>query len=303
MRTAFIKQLVEEAQKNDKIFLLVGDLGYHVVETFAKAFPDRFYNAGISEQNMAGMAAGLAMTGYNVYIYSIGNFPTLRCLEQTRNDIAYYNGNVKIVSVGAGFAYGNLGMSHHATEDIGIMRTLPNVVVCSPSDPSEAKAIARLSSTYEGTMYIRLGKAGEKQVFPKEDYDLNLGQLHCYQESNSPSALLVTGSIMYSAVKWLKENQVDTAVYSMPFIKPLDSEQLQILVEKHPNLIVLDEHQKSCGPSSALLEQLSDLYAAGHLKTFPRIRRVEINDQYLHVAGNQDYFREITHLFLQKDYF
>src|SRR5574344_520879 len=134
MRTAFIKQLVEEARKNDKIFLLVGDLGYNVVEPFANAFPDRFYNVGISEQNMAGMAAGLAMTGFNVYIYSIGNFPTLRCLEQTRNDISYYNANVKIVSVGGGYAYGSLGMSHHATEDIGVMRTLPNMVVCSPSD-------------------------------------------------------------------------------------------------------------------------------------------------------------------------
>ena len=145
MRTAFITQLQEEARKNDKIFLLVGDLGYHVVEPFAEEFPDRFLNVGIAEQNMAGVAAGLAMTGYNVYIYSIGNFPTLRCLEQIRNDIAYHEANVKIVSVGAGYAYGSLGATHQATEDIGVIRTIPNIVVATPGDPVEARAIATLS--------------------------------------------------------------------------------------------------------------------------------------------------------------
>ena len=102
MRTAFINQLLEEARHNERVFLLVGDLGYHVIEPFATEFPDRFMNVGIAEQNMAGVAAGLAMTGYNVYIYSIGNFPTLRCFEQIRNDIAYHKANVKVVSVGAG---------------------------------------------------------------------------------------------------------------------------------------------------------------------------------------------------------
>lgn len=131
MRTAFIKQLVEEAGTNDKIFLIVGDLGYSVVETFAEKYPERFLNAGIAEQNMVGVAAGLAMAGYNVYVYSIGNFPTLRCMEQIRYDIAYHKLNVKIVSVGAGYAYGSLGSSHHATEELGMMRTIPNMVVCS----------------------------------------------------------------------------------------------------------------------------------------------------------------------------
>lgn len=112
MRTNFINQLIEEARRNEKIFLLVGDLGYHVIEPFAEEFPDRFLNVGIAEQNMAGIAAGLAMTGYNVYFYSIGNFPTIRCLEQIRNDIAYHQANVKVVSVGAGYAYGSLGATH-----------------------------------------------------------------------------------------------------------------------------------------------------------------------------------------------
>ena len=135
MRTTFINQLVEEARQNERIFLLVGDLGFHVVEPFAEAFPERFLNVGICEQNMAGIAGGLAMNGWIVYCYSIGNFPTLRCIEQIRNDIVYYNSNVRIVSVGAGYAYGSQGVSHQATEDVAMLRSLPNMVVCSTRVP------------------------------------------------------------------------------------------------------------------------------------------------------------------------
>ena len=162
MRTAFIQQLIKEAETNERIFLIVGDLGYSVVEPFRDKFPDRFLNAGIAEQNMAGMAAGLAKEGYNVYIYSIANFPTLRCMEQIRDDIAYHNLNVKIVSVGAGYAYASLGASHHATEDIGMMRTIPNMLVCSPGDPIEAQAITKFSSHYDGPMYLRSGNLSRK---------------------------------------------------------------------------------------------------------------------------------------------
>ena len=144
MRTAFISQLIVEAKANENIFLLVGDLGFSVVEPFADLFPDRYLNVGIAEQNMAGIAAGLAIEGYCVYIYSIGNFPTLRCMEQIRYDICYHNLNVKIVAVGGGYAYGPLGASHHATEEIGMIRTLPNMIVCAPGDPIETKAITKI---------------------------------------------------------------------------------------------------------------------------------------------------------------
>lgn len=303
MRTAFIQQLVQEARANDKIFLLVGDLGFHVIEPFAEAFSDRFCNVGISEQNMAGMAAGLALDGYNVYIYSIGNFPTLRCLEQTRNDICYYNANVKIVSVGAGYAYGTLGYSHHTTEDIGVMRSLPNMLVASPSDPSEAKAVTRFSANYNGTMYIRLGKAGEQQVFPDSDFELKPGDLHCLRESKTQNVLLVSGSIMRGAVDWLDESNVDTAVYSVPFIKPLNRIQLADIAARHPNMVVLDEHQKSCGLASALLEQISDTYTEGILRTFPHVKRVEIKDCFEHLSGNQVYLRKRNGLELNTDFF
>src|SRR5476651_2646056 len=135
MRTAFINQLVLEARKNPRVFLVVGDLGFSVVEPFATEFPDRYLNAGVAEQNMTAVAAGLAAEGYHVFTYSIANFPTLRCLEQIRNDVCYHNLPVTVVAVGGGLAYGNLGYSHHGVQDIAVMRSLPNITVLAPGDP------------------------------------------------------------------------------------------------------------------------------------------------------------------------
>lgn len=302
MRTAFITQLIEEAKKNDKIFLIVGDLGFNVVEPFKEQFPDRFLNAGINEQSMIGIAAGLAKDGYNVYVYSIGNFPTLRCMEQIRYDVAYHNANVKVVSVGAGYAYASLGASHHATEEMGMLRTIPNMVVCSPSDPSEAKAITSLSASYDGPMYLRLGKAGEKDVYASCD-DLQIGDIHTYQEQKTPNAIFVTGSIMDYAMNWVKENGADTAIYSVPFVKPINTQQLAAIVNAHTNIIVLEEHQMSCGLGSALLEQINDLYANGNISSYPKIRRIAIADTFVSVAGSQQYLREQAGLILRKEYF
>lgn len=302
MRTAFIEQLVEEARSNDRIFLIVGDLGFNVVERFRDSYPDRFLNIGIDEQNMIGVAAGLSMQGYNVFVYSIGNFPTLRCMEQIRYDVAYHKADVKIVSVGAGYAYGSLGASHHATEELGMMRTIPRMVVCSPSDPSEAKAITKTASEYRGPMYIRLGKAGEKQIYPSYD-SLQVGDIHVYKESIARNAIFVTGSILDYAVKFINENNVDTAIYSVPFVKPISSVQLKDLVKKHDNIITLEEHQQSCGLGSAIVEQISDLYANGALKQYPKVTRIAIPDKFYSVSGNQVYLRQLAGLTLQKEMF
>ena len=156
MRNNFIEQLTLEASVNSKIFLIVGDLGFSVVEKFRDKFPNRFLNVGIAEQNMVGIASGLAKEGFIVYVYSIGNFPTLRCLEQIRYNVCYPKLNVRIVSVGAGFAYGALGTSHHATEDIGILRTIPNMVICSPSCPNESRILTKFSVKHKGPIYLRL---------------------------------------------------------------------------------------------------------------------------------------------------
>src|SRR5712691_3932084 len=155
MRNAFFRALYALAERDERIHLVVGDLGFGVVEPFAERFPERFLNVGVAEQNMTGVEAGLALCGAVVFTYSIGNFPTLRCLEQIRNDICYHEANVKVVSVGGGFSYGSLGMSHHATEDLAIMRALPGMVVVAPGDPIEAACATRAVAAYDGPCYLR----------------------------------------------------------------------------------------------------------------------------------------------------
>lgn len=294
MRTAFINQLITEARNNDKIFLLVGDLGYHVVEPFAQEFPDRFMNVGVAEQNMAGVAAGLEMTGYNVYFYSIGNFPTLRCLEQIRNDIAYHNANVKVVAVGAGYAYGSLGATHQATEEIGALRVIPNMVVATPGDPIEARAITKLSANYDGPMYIRLGKAGEKVAHIEESIELSIGDICPVRLSDdNKTAVLACGNILDAARHQIEDNNLPYDLYSVPFVKPLKAEQLKEIVDLHPDgIITIEEHQKSCGMGSAIVEALSDLYTDNKLEAYPKVKRIAIPDEFVGVVGTQSYLRE-----------
>lgn len=294
MRTNFINQLIEEARRNEKIFLLVGDLGYHVIEPFAEEFPDRFLNVGIAEQNMAGIAAGLAMTGYNVYFYSIGNFPTIRCLEQIRNDIAYHQANVKVVSVGAGYAYGSLGATHQATEEIGALRVLPNMVVATPGDPLEARAITKISASYDGPMYIRLGKAGEKTVHSEDSIDLKIGDIcSVITREGNQTAVFACGNILDAALHQINEENLNYDLYSVPFVKPINKEQLLNIVKTHPaGLITIEEHQKSCGMGSAIVEILNDLYYEGNIEVYPKVKRIAIPDEFADVVGTQVFLRE-----------
>lgn len=294
MRTNFINQLIEEARRNEKIFLLVGDLGYHVIEPFAEEFPDRFLNVGIAEQNMAGIAAGLAMTGYNVYFYSIGNFPTIRCLEQIRNDIAYHQANVKVVSVGAGYAYGSLGATHQATEEIGALRVLPNMVVATPGDPLEARAITKISASYDGPMYIRLGKAGEKTVHSEDSIDLKIGDIcSVITREGNQTAVFACGNILDAALHQINEENLNYDLYSVPFVKPINKEQLINIVKTHPTgLITIEEHQKSCGMGSAIVEILNDLYYEGNIEVYPKVKRIAIPDEFADVVGTQVFLRE-----------
>ena len=298
MRTTFINQLVEEARQNERIFLLVGDLGFHVVEPFAEAFPERFLNVGICEQNMAGIAGGLAMNDWIVYCYSIGNFPTLRCIEQIRNDIVYYNSNVRIVSVGAGYAYGSQGVSHQATEDVAMLRSLPNMVVCSPSDPVETKMLVHLSVTHQGPMYIRLGKAGEQVFHPQEIQDYHLGDLLPILDKGAETLVLTSGSILASVMESVETKALNDDVWTIPVVKPLNQSQLCQLAENRRQIIIVEENQKSAGIGSAIIEVLSDAYNNGLLKTYPKIRRIAINDEFLEVAGSQRYLQQTAGLIL-----
>src|SRR3982751_2787827 len=164
MRNAFLDTLYELARQDDRIVFITGDLGFRVVEKFMENMPNQFLNAGVAEQNMTGIAAGMALSGKISFTYSIANFPILRCLEQIRNDVCYHRANVKVVAVGGGFAYGSLGATHHATEDLAIMRALPEMTVVAPGDPEEAAAATEAVAAHDGPCYLRLGRAGEQKV-------------------------------------------------------------------------------------------------------------------------------------------
>ncbi|MDL2296771.1 transketolase [Bacteroidales bacterium OttesenSCG-928-B11] len=302
MRTAFVKQLVEEARLNEKVFFLVADLGYNVVEDFAKEFPDRFINVGIAEQNMAGIAAGLAKEGFIPFIYSIGNFPTLRCMEQIRYDICYHNLNVNIVAVGGGYAYGSLGTSHHTTEELGMLRTIPTLTVCAPADPIESRMLTTMAVNDPTPFYIRLGKNGEKAIHEKSLENYQIGEPLLVRKGET-TAVLSTGSIGIDNLDFITENNINASVYTFPVIKPLNKERLAQLFNSYKKIITVEEHQASAGFGSAILECLNDLQEEGLLTGIPKVKRIAIKDTFTSVAGSQKFLKEKNGLILKKEYF
>ncbi len=296
MRTAFIQQLIEEARKDDKVFLLTGDLGFSVLEPFATEFPNRYINVGVAEQNMTGIAAGLAMDGWNVFTYSIANFPTLRCIEQIRYDVCYHNLNVKVVSVGAGYAYASLGASHHATEDIAMMRAIPNITVASPGDPVEAKQVTTEFVKHKGPCYLRLGKAGEPKVHADGvSFEFGAG---IEVKKGKETAVLTCGAMLKYAFDFLNDNQKDYGLYSFPYIKPIDKKLLQQIAADYNDIIVIEEHQLSGGFGSVVLEAYNDLVQEGIIATFPKIKRIGIPDKFISLAGSQEHLRKLASLTL-----
>ncbi len=293
MRTAFINKLTELARKDPKIFLIVGDLGFSVVEKFAQEFPERFLNIGVAEQNMTGVAAGLALSGFHPFTYSIGNFTTLRCFEQIRNDLCYHKLPVTVVSVGGGFSYGPLGASHHATEDIGALRTLPNLTICAPGDPSETGICTEILSTLPSPSYLRLGKAGEKQVH-EQGINFNLGEA-LFIGSGDSEFICTTGNILAFAKEESIRLKLNATLVSFPFIKPIDKSAL-LKMKNAKKIITLEEHQINCGLGSAILEGFNDLREEGKLSAIPMIRRVAIKDKFSSQAGSQKHLRDTTGL-------
>jgi transketolase len=294
MRTAFIEQLVYEAAQNEKIFLLVGDLGYSVVETFAQRFPDRYLNVGIAEQNMTGIAVGLAKEGYNVFTYSIGNFPTLRCMEQIRYDVCYHNASVKVVAVGGGYAYGSLGVSHHTTEELGMLRTIPNLNVIAPADPVEARKITSMLCSTDEPGYLRLGKAGESVVHQSGD-QIQWGKFIPVLTGKG-TVVLSTGAMLKYSYDSITSTNSGFGLVSVPFIKPLDLDALARLARQYSEIITIEEHQRSAGFGSAILEGLHDLHEKSLINTIPNVRRVAIPDTFIGIAGTQDYLRSLAGL-------
>lgn len=295
MRNTFIKALCEQAEKNDKIFLLCGDLGFSVLEQFADRFPDRYLNVGIAEQNMLQIAAGLALEGYKVFVYSIGNFPTLRAMEQIRYDVCYHNLDVTVVAVGAGYAYGPLGTSHHTTEDIAMMRSIPNMLVCAPGDPHEAKLVARvLCEEHNGPAYVRINKAGEQCVHSAELFD-RYSAIKVTADSEQPDVLvLTTGAVLGTIVNQARDTLSKYAIYSIPFLDEKLIHGLLPVISEVSRIITVEEHQLAGGFGSWVIEEISDLYSDGKINFYPKVERIGIPNKFQHFAGTQEYLREMA---------
>lgn len=283
MRTAFIQELIVQAREHPDIFLVVGDLGYSVVEPFVKEFPDRFLNAGVAEQNMTGVAAGLASEGWHVFTYSIANFPTLRCFEQIRNDIAYHNLPVTVVAVGAGMAYGSLGYSHHAVQDIAVMRSLPEMTVLSPADPGETRECLQWLVKNPRPSYLRLGKAGEPHL-----HDVRgaiSGPLEIVA-GDSDVAIVATGSVLKVALEaaaLLSAQGIRLSVFSCPLLQPVERAFFSPL-EKFRRLFAIEEHLISGGFGSMLREQMPESVA---------ITPFALGNAVLGAVGSQNYLRKL----------
>jgi transketolase len=285
MRDAFVETLLEEAKKDKDIILITGDLGFGVLDKFQRELPNQFINSGVNEQAMMGMAAGIASTGKRVFVYSIGNFPTLRCLEQIRNDICLMNNPVVVVSVGAGYAYGPQGYTHHALEDIAVMRALPNIEVVIPADPTETKLVTKFLAGTKSPSYLRLGKSNEQNLNQTE-LVISPGRFNELINGESGTILFVgsIGKIALNAAGELFKNGLSVAVASVPFLMSLDKEYLIRASSKGP-IITIEEHSSRGGFGSAVLEFLNAENISASIGV------VAAEQSNLSQIGDQDFLR------------
>lgn len=286
VRTAFIDTIYDLARRDERITLLVGDLGFGVVEPFARDLPSQFINVGVAEQNMTGMAAGMALSGRIVFTYSIANFPTIRCLEQIRNDVCYHQANVTIVSVGGGMSYGALGPSHHATEDLAIMRALPDMRVLAPGDPVQTEMAVRALAVGLGPSYLRLGRSGERRV---HDHSLGfqIGKAAIISEG-SDVTFIVTGALLENvlgASEALNREGVASGVVSMHTVKPIDTDAVVACAAASKLLVTVEEHTILGGLGGAVAEVMSQS-AMG-----VPVLRLGLQDSFSSVVGDQEFLR------------
>lgn len=288
MRDQFVRTLSEIAREDRNTVLVTGDLGFGVLTNFAREFPCQYLNAGVAEQNMTALAVGMALEGKTVYTYSIANFPTLRCLEQIRNDACYHQVSVKIVAVGGGFAYGPLGISHHATEDLAIMRALPNMTVLSPGDPREVDGATRAIHRTPGTCYLRLGRGGEPAVH-EGPVKFEIGKALPLL-TGGDVAVVATGSILREALDACQSARAKgrlVALYSMPTVQPLDRELVESLSRSVRRIITVEEHSIVGGLGSAVAEVCAEVGGRAVL------RRVGLREGFSSVVGDQAYLRKV----------
>ena len=286
MRDNFINALIKLAEKDKEIVLLTGDLGFGVFEKFESSFPGQYFNVGVAEQNMIGLATGLALEGKKVITYSIGNFGILRCLEQIRNDACYHDANITIIANGGGFSYGSLGMSHHTTEDLAILRALPNMSVVAPCTADEAGEAITAMIMNGGTGYLRLDKSSAKDCLSKEPFVI--GKSRRYKEGKDIT-LIATGSILgeaNTASVELRKLGIEARVVGMHSIKPIDVDEIIDAASNTGGIVTIEEHNKDGGLGSAISEVCMDL------RMIPdKFLRIGLENEYSSIVGGQQYLR------------
>ena len=288
MRDYFTKALMEEAKIDQDLVFITGDLGFGVFERFEELYPNQYFNLGIAEQAMTGVATGMALEGKRTITYSIGNFPTLRCLEQIRNDAAYHNVNLTIVAIGGGFAYGQLGMSHHATEDMAIMKALPNVDVLVPGTDSEAEEISKIALNRNCTSYIRLDKSAAIETDEVEPF--RFGMLRRFR-SGSDVAIIGVGGILEEALKAAEElkdkHSINASVYGCHSLKPFDSNGFAKILSEIKNIVTVEEHNMYGGLGSTICENI-----VKDKLPYDSFTQISLNDEYSAVVGDQNFLRD-----------
>ncbi len=284
MKKAFFNTLYELAKENPNLQFIKGDTAY--IPEYQAAFPNQYLDVGIAEQNMIGIAAGMALEGKIPFTYSIVNFATMRCLEQIRNDVAYHNLNVKIISCGVGFDYGALGATHHATEDLAIMRALPNIVVFSPCDPIETIAVTKAAFAFNGPCFIRNGHGGEPVLHKSLLDNFEVGKAICLKEGGDV-VIFVTGSIANDALQGaeiLESKKISTGVYSFPTVKPIDKDLIISCAETASLIITVEEHTVVGGFGSSVAEVIAERPSCK-----AKFKRVGINDVFTSEIGTREY--------------
>ncbi len=292
MRNTFMQCLMQEAHRNENIFLVVGDVGFSVIEQFQAQFPNRYLNAGIAEQNMIGVAAGLAMAGKQVVVYTIIPFLTMRCFEQIRVDLCYQQLPVKLVGVGGGFSYATAAASHHAIEDIAIMRCLPGMTVIAPGSKYETEQLTPQLFNLTGPSYMRLANNEELVKYP-DNTPITIGTAieiipaHEY-------LIIATGNALdlgFQVCQKLRTEHFDIGLISMPTIKPLDIDFLQ---HKQPGLkgiFTIEEHNVIGGLGEAIARCVMETFKQKII-----FKAFGVNDFYFHEAGSRAYLNEKARL-------
>lgn len=286
MRKAFFDELKTIFETRRDAILLTGDLGWNVFEGFKDCYKDSFYDVGVAEADMIGIASGLAHCGKKPYCYSIIPFLTMRAFEQIRMDVAYHNLDVRLIGFGSGFTYGLEGFSHFGLEDIALMRSLPNMTVVSPSDKAMAKALARVSYDHKGPLYVRLGKTEGIEVHTP-DIDFKIGKAITICEGRDV-ALIATGSMVSTAVlvaDMLNKDGMSATVIDIHTIKPFDAEAVLGAANNHPAIFSMEEHYTEGGLGSAVAEILAENAYAG---LFRRIGVKKLEQ----ISGSAEHLKE-----------